>query len=282
MPQPIFHLYLAEYVQEYIPLPDRPATRNAFLHGAIAPDVGFFPGAPKRWSTVVHHWRTADMCRAMLGSATTDAERAFVWGWVTHLLADALLHPIINRWCVQQLGIGSSMAEQLRLHVQLEIGIDVMHVTAVKRVGVPTFRSMFEESSVSFLTNAYEKTYALHVDSRAVLKAHRNLERLTRQLLELELVMAGAAETTLTAVPNRVALNVLRTAAAVSSGPRSLVTAFLQPVLPPLELGLHFRDQLDKFARWFAECVATELQVLPNLDLDTGQPIDDDTGFAVA
>jgi hypothetical protein len=155
-------------------------------------------------------------------------------------------------------------------------------VAAVKRAGVPTFRSTFDESTIGLLTAAYAETYALRVSPKVLLKAQRNLETMCRRLLELELVLAGAAASTVYALPNRVALNVLRTVAAVSNGPRSLVTAFLYPVLPPMELGLQFRDQLDKFLIWFERCVATDLRCLPNVDLSTGQEIGEDVSFAVA
>jgi hypothetical protein len=74
-------------------------------------------------------------------------------------------------------------------------------------------------------------------------------------------------------MPHKVLLRALRTVAAVSNGPRSLVTAFLEPVFPNLDLALVLKQRLDVFDRWFVDCVADDLQALPNLDLDTGQPI---------
>lgn len=283
MPQPIFHLYLAERPAIADALPGMAGeVRNAFLHGALAPDVGFFPGGDRRLSELVHHSRTADMCRALLNSAMSPSERAFAWGWLSHVLADVLLHPVINEWCGRQLGDGASKDDLLRLHVQLELGMDVLHVAAVKREGIPSFESTFEKTSVGFLTHVYQRVYGVGVAPAEMLEQQCNVERLTKQLLELELILAGAAQEGLATVPHKLVLQALRTAAAVSRGSRSIVTAFLHPVYPDLELGLNLKSRLDLFDRWFYRCVATDLRELHNLDLDTGLPISEETGSAVA
>lgn len=274
MPQPIFHLYLAERPAiQYAVGELNPEARNAFLHGALAPDAGFFPGGDARLSLLVHHSRTADMCRALLRLAERLEQRAFAFGWLTHVLADALMHPVINSWCRAELGAQVEPADLTRLHIQLELGIDVLHVAAVHRQGVPRFRSMLTDASVGFLQQAYQQTYGLKPSPAALIFAHRNVERLSRQLLELEVVLAGASRDSMAGMPHKLLLRALRTVAAVSNGPRSLVTAFLAPVFPNLDLALVLKQRLDVFDRWFVDCVADDLQMLPNLDLDTGQPI---------
>lgn len=282
MPQPTYHLYLADAALPLLPLPLQPDVHAAFLHGAIAPDVGFFPGGQYMWSHVGHHWRTADMCRTLLSSATNDVERAFAWGWTTHILADALLHPVINQWCRLQLGGDSQRDDLMRLHVQLELGIDVMHVNHLRRAGMPRFRSIFDETSIAFLTKAYLHTYAMRIGPRQLLSAHRNLEQLCRRLFDLEVVMAGASVSAYAAAPAKVVLQTLRTAAAVSCGRRSIVTGFLYPVFPSLDLGLALKDAADAFLPWFTQCVSSEMRYLPNIDLDTGRVIGDHVSFAVA
>ena len=55
-----------------------------------------------------------------------------------------------------------------------------------------------------------------------------------------------------------------------------MIAAFLTPVFPNLDLALLLKDRLDYFDRWFSDCLATNLRELPNLDLDTGEPIADE------
>ena len=196
MPQPIFHLYLAERpaVLDAARIWDNDV-RNAFLHGAVAPDVGFFPGGERQLSHLVHHARTGDMCRALLAGAENAVERAFAYGWLTHVLADAFLHPIINEWCEQKLGAGASADDLLRLHVQLELGMDVLHVTTVRREGVPSFQSTFDEASIAFLARAYRRR---HLTRQPRLPC----ASVDRQLLPLDSVSAGRSSISVPLAPS--------------------------------------------------------------------------------
>ncbi len=62
--------------------------RIAYVYGNIAADVVF----AKRWSRVkqfCHHWSTGFRLH---GNATTDMERAFSYGYLSHLAADTVAH----------------------------------------------------------------------------------------------------------------------------------------------------------------------------------------------
>lgn len=76
-----------------------PAVRSAFLHGSLGPDMGYFPGADPMLAELAHHARTGMFCRALVHEAETDLARAFAWGWVTHVLADVAVHPLVNDAC---------------------------------------------------------------------------------------------------------------------------------------------------------------------------------------
>jgi hypothetical protein len=45
------------------------ATRNAFLHGSLGPDMGYFPGADPLLSRLAHYARTGALCRALVAEA---------------------------------------------------------------------------------------------------------------------------------------------------------------------------------------------------------------------
>ncbi len=139
MPQPSFHLQLASEILDAwadqpgaCPFdPDSNACTQAFLHGSIGPDLGFFPGATRILATLAHSTPTGDLIREMLARAHGERETAFTYGWATHVLADAIMHPLINQAAADVLGVPLSVANPTdvqHLHIRLEIGLElVMH-----------------------------------------------------------------------------------------------------------------------------------------------------------
>jgi hypothetical protein len=74
-----------------------PSVLNAFYHGAVGPDLGYFPGGYQVLSDLAHCVRPAHLVRQLLCFARTDRQRAFALGWMTHVLADQTIHPVIGR-----------------------------------------------------------------------------------------------------------------------------------------------------------------------------------------
>src|SRR5688500_15063891 len=77
--------------------PHCPRDCNAFLHGALGPDFGYMPGGHRLLSELAHRVRTGELAGRLIRSARTSLERAFAWGWLTHVLADRQIHPLIGR-----------------------------------------------------------------------------------------------------------------------------------------------------------------------------------------
>ena len=67
---------------------DRPDAVNAFFHGSIGPDLGFFPGGARILSDLAHCVRTGALTNDLVRHARTPVERAYAWGWMSHVLAD--------------------------------------------------------------------------------------------------------------------------------------------------------------------------------------------------
>lgn len=67
-----------------------------FLYGNIAADVVF----AKRFSKVKHSCHQWSMARKVLADAATDEQRAFAYGYLTHLAADVVAH---NKYIPRQL-----------------------------------------------------------------------------------------------------------------------------------------------------------------------------------
>ncbi len=98
----------------------------AFLAGSVAPDLGFFPGAPRRFSERLHHEYTGDFLRALRDETRDEVEWAFVAGWALHLYTDVALHPWVNARIdafLQRLS-GRFASRRNLWHMRLEHGID--------------------------------------------------------------------------------------------------------------------------------------------------------------
>lgn len=272
MPQPIYHLVLAQQalpvMNEWFGDLGEPEV-NAFMHGSLGPDLGFFPGADPRLSELVHHARTGDMIRALYVRARSSTERVFVWGWLTHFIADALLHPVVNAWCAQQCPDASAKAERMRYHVRVELGWDVMHARHIDAVRL---RSCFDANSIGFLCQAYDAVYGYPLPARVAAGFHRNATRLARQLHLLELLLARDAR----------ALTPLRGVLTATVPKNSVVHAFLNPMTPPPALAAALSHAITEFLPLFEFCLRTELREVPNLDLDDGMPIEEELEAAVA
>jgi Zinc dependent phospholipase C len=175
MPGPILHRELAFRLLEAepfrkrspFPLDDRGA-RHAFFAGSLGPDVGVFPGGSMFVSDLAHYVRTADLCRALVARARTAEEKAYAWGWVAHVLADRILHPLVNR------GVGFrktgdaereiAYAEDPAAHVQVELGLDAHWLLAAPRAAQlgPEERDDLRRLAESSLApDAYLETYGI-------------------------------------------------------------------------------------------------------------------------
>jgi hypothetical protein len=73
-----------------------------FLAGIQGPDIHFFPGGDKIFSSLAHHDRPADLGRNLLAAAETLEERAYALGWLMHLTTDVITHPLVNQMITQR------------------------------------------------------------------------------------------------------------------------------------------------------------------------------------
>ena len=138
MPGCAVHLELARRVlvawearPDDAPFPiGHPASRCTFLFGSLGPDLGYFPGGDALLADLAHCVARAHLTRNLIDSAETDLERALAWGWVTHVLGDIWIHPLINqavgeRVCGHRLP-GLTYADDPLTHVRIELGTDAM------------------------------------------------------------------------------------------------------------------------------------------------------------
>ena len=92
-----FHLRLAKQVCSILFSRERGAGVDAaFMAGAVAPDLGFFPGGPQRLSERITRERCGDFLRALLAQSRSEEEKAFAAGWALHLYTDLAVHPWVE------------------------------------------------------------------------------------------------------------------------------------------------------------------------------------------
>ena len=70
---------------------EAPQIRAAMQSGALGPDMGMFPGGNPFLSDLAHYVRSGELARNLLRLAETEVERAFAWGWASHVLAERAL-----------------------------------------------------------------------------------------------------------------------------------------------------------------------------------------------
>jgi hypothetical protein len=279
MPQPGLHALIARWTLErwqaepgLAPFaPDAAGVRNAFLHGSLAPDMGFFPGSDASLSKRIHAQGSSQTARVLLGSAGTDVEAAFAWGWLTHVLADMEIHPVINAAASRAAGVapGTDPGEAAlrQAHVRTEVGLDAWWCGHTGADRMPPLRHAFDRRSIVFLQRALRFSHSLRVSPNQLLAAHRNVTFMFRAYLRLaarlapEMATEGLQNSQLHALRLCSRLFVKRTSAAFG---------FLYPLVPGRELIAQVHAGLARVERGMNHYVRTGLHHLPDYDLETG------------
>jgi hypothetical protein len=292
MPSVTVHLRLAERVLDHwrtrphgAPFsPGDPDAVSAFRQGAFGPDMGYVPGGHRALSDLAHCYRTGDLCRHLIRAAHTPLERAFAQGWLTHVLADALIHPLVG--CVTgELTRGSPAIfvdadRDMITHVRIEAGLDAVfaarHPELQGLVGPPALR---HSSSLDFVVEAYRAVYGVAPARAHFRRAHRITARRAAQGMALaqwtaRLLPEPARAPVRAGEPRTGPLARFRSVV----GGRSVALGYLFPILPPL----WFLDSVHGVERDFVELFlaehASDARGLPNLNLDTGRlEMDDPT-----
>ena len=277
MPLPSAHLGLATLVLDgwsghpsHAPFsPYLEANRNAFYQGALGPDMGLFPGGEPLLSEMAHRHRPGDLARALIDRARNDGEHAFAWGWLTHVIADVEIHPLINA-CARRLVLaaGGDPDEEVALgvqHFRVELGLDVHVLLRDPRVRGHRLVPCFDARSVEFLRGAYRDVYGLSLNPEWLLRSHRAVGRLAGALAMLERLHALAAPERRPRLRRR-ALRLLGRLAATRLAPRS--RAFLEPVAPTRALLRQLVDTAASFRETIRRHQVEGLLRLGNPDLE--------------
>jgi len=265
MPCATIHLLLAERVlgdweasPAPAPVPVRfPEVRQAFLHGALAPDIGFIPGTDRFLSELAHYHSPADLSRALLRGAKGIVDEAFAWGWATHVLGDVAIHPVVGRAVGERLHGDRERrvdaAEDVCAHVSVEVGLDMLFLESVTEIPRPPAALHASGSGIELLRSAIHDVYGLNWHPGQLMRDHRQAVRLTRwwprTLRALGLappLLAGGAP------------------------PGSAARGFLKPMRPPSWVIREVSEVAEGFAERFRVVVESGMRGLENRNLETG------------
>jgi len=298
MPNVTLHLLLAERVLDAwacggtgpsrfragVPphLRDAPELRQAFLLGALGPDLGYFPGGQPLLSDLAHCVQSGTLARQVLRQAETPREQAFALGWVTHVIADRRLHPVVGsgvadvrkRWRAEEGGVARpafvSADADPEGHVRVETGIDAwisgVHPSLRRR----RFTPIFDAASIGFLVRAYRATYGVEFAPRDFLTSHQASARMaTRALVAIGLLSSGWERPSTLLGTATVSL---AAATARWLGRGKLAVAFLSPAPPPPWLRIAVAEEVLGFVPRVEAALEDPEAGLPDVNLDTGHP----------
>lgn len=254
--------------------PERASDLNAFHHGAIGPDLGYFPGGHRALSDLAHCVRTGALTRALIRRARRSEEHAFAWGWLTHVLADREIHPWIGK------GVGEIVAGCRRTfidgssrpleHLRVEMGVDAWFATRCEHVRGTRLEPVFDESGIGYLVRAYATTYGVAIPGSWFLASHRAAGvRASQGLATIGVIGALMEEGGTSPLLDGVRW-LLRTAYAAAPL-RGLSLAYLNPVPPARWLLMEIRAVLDDLPGRIADTLLSGARSLADHNLDTGQ-----------
>lgn len=238
------------------------ASRDALLAGCLAPDLGYFPGGNRFLSDLAHHVHSGRLTRALVHQAEGEIERAFSLGWATHVVADCLIHPIIN-----------PLAADYISHIRVEQGLDAVIAARTRAAALWPPRNSLPPAVVALLIEAYRKTYGIAIARKAMEASSRALCRGVPRLLKYGQAVAGRFGEPEAAKPSRLVrmgLDALRLATVPFRG--SALFALARPI-HPADAFLHSVMQaMDQFPSRFESHHQSQFATLPDLNLDTGEP----------
>jgi hypothetical protein len=103
--------------------------------GAVIQDLGYYPFGSVEFSNLVHYVRTGDFVRELLAQSNDADEYAFALGALSHYASDIAGHPAVNRsvaieYPKLQAKFGTSVryAQDKTAHLKTEFGFDTVQV----------------------------------------------------------------------------------------------------------------------------------------------------------
>lgn len=292
MPCATIHLLIADRLVEgwrigSVPSPidvGRRDIRRAFLHGSLAPDMGFLPGVDRLVSELAHYVRPVELTRALLSQARNPVDEAFAWGWAAHVLGDVWIHPVVGRAVGERLhgdrDRRMDAAEDTATHVAVEVGLDTAFLLKNPGVSRPPAKSHFDRVRIHHLADALARTYGVPWDAASLLRGHRRAVAMTRWWPRAlrSLALGRPSEWTPPEAGTGGGARRLRvTAPLLWAGrrvtrPGTAARGFFTAPPPPSWMVKEVEAAIGEFPDRFHEIVPDRLGSAPDQNLETGGP----------
>jgi hypothetical protein len=251
------------------------AARNqpeCFLLGANAPDFGSYPGGYAILSDCAHLVRPADLVRNLFSLSDGDVEQAFALGWLTHVVADVILHPVVNREVGRRLGAGRDVTfvEDPAMHIRVEFGFDAFTEEPMI-LPYPRVSTAKLEPIACLLSRAYQATYGVPFEQPLQIASCSALNRYAPWLISLARMHRRADRAHHS--PESWILGALRRTLAIAQADVR-IKAHADPLRPE---SLYAQEMESGIAKTLEECryhAANRSLALENRNLDTGEPAD--------
>ena len=287
MPAATFHLVVANGLLEKWPASIRkfeigePSNTDAFRAGALGPDMGYLGGS-SFLSDLAHYVRTGDLARALLTASKNENDVAFALGWVSHIIADVIVHPLVNdgvgRWANHDGPI--NYAEDPVSHLRLEMGIDghYQHLLDIEK----TKALYFEPQNP--IDTALQSVYGSAVDPVVVLDCHQKTANRSR----LALLAAGvigdqlgnARDNSNTGWQEKLIFLLLKSVSLAV--PKTWLFSLTHPLRPDMIFVESMIAAHSQIQERFFDAVNDHLESLPNYNLDLGLLEADSSDYELA
>ena len=274
MPQPAIHLLLAREkldrwaASNHAPVDiENAGVRNAFLHGSLAPDMGNFPGGDRGLARAVHTRNTGAVVRDLFAAGRNERERAFAWGWLSHVLADVAIHPLVNLRARVASPDGTS---QLVEHVRVEVGLDAWFCWQHPALDGMRLLPAFDAIGYRFLAEALTRGVGYDVNAPQLVRMERGLIRFSHAAVHfarrVARVLCWGDDGPRVPLPSAA----LWHAASRLSPIGTTAHAYLNPHLPDEDLVAGTEAAIRQVHRAFDGYVADGVDRLPDYNLEDG------------
>jgi Zinc dependent phospholipase C len=246
------------------------AARSAFALGSLGPDLGYFPGGDALVADLAHCVRPADLARNVIRAASTAVEKAFAWGWATHVLADIWIHPLINQAVLATFDDSqvrrAGFAHDRAAHIRVETGLDAALPTTAGWADPPRIERGVATSAAELVSRAYQEIYGFSPSPTRLRLTLRWAKSASSLVLLNGAVLSGRP-------CGFLGRRAIRTVAVLSRTlqPTGLAAAFTNAARPSESLIREVANVIADFPAKFEPYQAVQLANLPNINLDTGQ-----------
>src|SRR5712671_1889930 len=144
---------------------------HAFAYGgAVIQDLGYYPFGNREFSNLVHYVRSGDFVRELLLESQDANEYAFALGALSHYAADIAGHPAVNEavaieYPKLRATFGNSVryAEDKTAHLKTEFGFDTVQVAKNRYASEQYHDFIGFKVSKDLLTRAFPVVYGLEL-----------------------------------------------------------------------------------------------------------------------